>query len=113
MEAPMSRLLSVALLLVAACASAPPVESPGIPHSLAFDGVAVVDVSDGVVLTDQTVLIEGSRITAVGPTGRVSVPPSAHVVDGRGKYLIPGPWDMHVHSAVNLEWHFPLLSRMV
>jgi FtsP/CotA-like multicopper oxidase with cupredoxin domain len=53
MEARMSRLLSAAILLGAACAPAPSAEPPGGPRSLVFDHVAVVEVSTGVVLTDQ------------------------------------------------------------
>src|SRR5579884_2833657 len=45
-----------------------------------------------------TVVITGDRITAVGKSGEVGVPEGARVVDGKGKYLIPGLWDMHVHT---------------
>lgn len=60
--------------------------------------MTVVDVTAGTLLADQTVLIGGTRITAVGAARSVVVPRGAPVVDGRGKYLIPGFWDMHVHS---------------
>ncbi|HET7229749.1 MAG TPA: amidohydrolase family protein, partial [Longimicrobium sp.] len=48
---------------------------------------------------DQTVVVRGSRIARVGPAARVAVPAGARVVDGRGKWVIPGMWDMHVHAA--------------
>ena len=66
--------------------------------ALAFTRVNVVDVEHGRVLSDQTVLILGERIGAVGPSGSVRVPGDAQVVDATGKYLIPGLWDMHTHS---------------
>jgi imidazolonepropionase-like amidohydrolase len=44
-----------------------------------------------------TVVVEGDRIAAIGRSRRQRMPPGAKVVDGRGKYLIPGLWDMHVH----------------
>lgn len=44
-----------------------------------------------------TVLIEGDRIAAVEPTGRFSTPETCAVVDGSGKWLMPGFTDMHVH----------------
>ena len=44
-------------------------------------------------------VVEGGRITGLGPNAQVRVPPRAQVVDGTGKYLIPGLWDMHVHVA--------------
>jgi hypothetical protein len=64
---------------------------------LALRGVTVIDVRTGRHLPDRTVMISGTRIQALGRTGQVRVPRAAHVVDARGKYLIPGLWDMHVH----------------
>ncbi|HST08400.1 MAG TPA: alpha/beta fold hydrolase, partial [Gemmatimonadaceae bacterium] len=59
--------------------------------------VAVVDVSVGRVLPDMSVEIRGRTIAAVARDLRVPSTGDATVVDGRGKYLIPGLWDMHVH----------------
>lgn len=84
------RILAVFLALLA-CAAAP------LNAQLALTHANVVDVERGVVLTDRTVLISGNRITAVG-TG-VRVPAGARVRDARGKYVIPGLWDMHVHTS--------------
>jgi imidazolonepropionase-like amidohydrolase/pimeloyl-ACP methyl ester carboxylesterase len=61
--------------------------------------VDVVDVERGLIVPRQTVLITGSRISAVGPATDVRIPAGAAVVDARGTYLIPGLWDMHVHSS--------------
>jgi imidazolonepropionase-like amidohydrolase len=44
-----------------------------------------------------TVVVEGERITAVGPDGTVPVPPGATIVDATGKMVLPGLWDMHAH----------------
>jgi imidazolonepropionase-like amidohydrolase len=64
--------------------------------------------------------VTGNRITAVGPIRQVAVPDDAEVVEAAGRYLIPGLWDMHVHSVANVtvdrsqesvaaqDWHFPL-----
>lgn len=67
-------------------------------QTVAFTPVTVVNVREGVVLPDMTVVVTNGRITAVGPEGSVQVPSSARVVDGTGKYLIPGLWDMHAHT---------------
>ena len=48
-----------------------------------------------------TVVIRGNKITAVGDDGNVQVPPDAEVIDARGKFLMPGLWDMHVHLFPN------------
>ncbi len=50
------------------------------------------------VLADQTVLIVGDHIAEVGPADKVQVSKTATVVDGTGKYLLPGLADMHVHA---------------
>jgi imidazolonepropionase-like amidohydrolase len=59
--------------------------------------VSIVDVIEGSTHPDQTVEIEGRTITSISNASTVSIPQNARVVDGRGKYLIPGLWDMHVH----------------
>ena len=48
-------------------------------------------------LPHQTVLVDGQRIVAVGPTATTAVPAGARRIDGIGKFLIPGLIDMHVH----------------
>jgi adenine deaminase len=64
---------------------------------LAITSVTIVDVTDGSLHTDQTVLVVGDRIAAVGGSGDVAIPAETAVVEGRGGYLIPGLWDMHAH----------------
>jgi imidazolonepropionase-like amidohydrolase len=70
---------------------------------LAFTNVTVIDVRDGVARPDMTVVISVDRITAVGQAGSVAVRVYARVVDGTGKYLIPGLWDMHAHTSTDRE----------
>ncbi len=60
------------------------------------DNVTVVDVASGTLRQHVTAVIEGDRITAVGVRGAVKVPVNARVVDGTGRYLAPGLWDMEV-----------------
>jgi imidazolonepropionase-like amidohydrolase len=68
------------------------------PSPLVFEHVTVVDVEQGRLLPDRRVVVDGTRITAVDSAAAAS-PAGARIVDGRGKYLIPGLWDMHVHAA--------------
>lgn len=68
--------------------------------TLAFTHVTVIDGTDPSPRTDQTIVIQGSRIVAVGPAASTPVPAGARVVEARGKFLIPGLWDMHVHTVV-------------
>jgi hypothetical protein len=67
----------------------------GAPADLVIANVTVIDGTDGPARPDQTVLIRAGKIAAIGSA--VRVPPRARVIDGRGKYLIPGLWDMHAH----------------
>ena len=65
---------------------------------LALTHVAVVDVTAGRAIADQTVLIRGDRIAAVDTT--VTVPAGARQVDLSGKFIVPGFFDMHAHAAL-------------
>ena len=73
--------------------------------------MSVIDVASGATRADNTVLVSGNRITFVGLAASATIPPGARVVDGRGKFLIPGLWDMHVHGFVYLfsEFTGPLM----
>ena len=55
------------------------------------------DAKAGQLLTDQVVLINGDRITEVGPASRVSIPPEAKVIDLSKATVLPGMIDAHVH----------------
>ena len=59
--------------------------------------VNVVNVITQKVDADQTVVIEHDRITAVGATKKIKAPANALVIDGTGKYLMPGMTDAHIH----------------
>ena len=74
-----------------------PSVSPAAP--LAITNVNIVDVENArrPLRLRQTVIVDDGRIVVVGPVGRVKVDPGARTVDGSGKFLIPGLWDMHVH----------------
>jgi imidazolonepropionase-like amidohydrolase len=71
--------------------------------SLAFTHVNVIDVTGGTTQTDMTVIVAGRRIVAAGKGADVRIPRAAKVVTATGKYLIPGLWDMHVHTAFG-DW---------
>jgi imidazolonepropionase-like amidohydrolase len=66
--------------------------------AIAFTNVAVVDVEKALLRQDQTVVIEGNRITAVDDAAHTRLPRGARLIHGKGKFLMPGLWDMHVHE---------------
>ena len=63
----------------------------------AIKNVTVIPMNREVALLDQTVLIEKGVITQIGNAQDVKIGKSVTVVDGRGKYLMPGLFDMHAH----------------
>lgn len=63
----------------------------------------VFDSERGVLVPKQTIVIQGERITAVGPSAEVRIPAGATVIDARGKTVIPGLWDMHTHFFASSE----------
>jgi imidazolonepropionase-like amidohydrolase len=63
----------------------------------AITNITVLPMTSDTVLKDATLVVRDGRIAAVGPGQSVSVPPGTRTIDGRGKFLIPGLADMHVH----------------
>ncbi len=64
---------------------------------VAFAHVKLFDADNQRFLTDQTVVVNGTKIVAVGPAGSTPIPAGAKVFDGTGKTLVPGMWDCHMH----------------
>ena len=73
--------------------------------------VTVIDTETGKEVQDRTVIISGDRIAEVKDSRAVKPQAGAKIVDGAGKYLIPGLWDMHVHTW-DYESTYPLSSQM-
>src|SRR5689334_21165975 len=78
-------------------------ETPNVQQSaegqppIAFVNVNVVPFDRERILEGQTVIVRDGRIAQIGPANNVKVPAGALKIDGRGKYLMPGLADMHVH----------------
>jgi imidazolonepropionase-like amidohydrolase len=76
------------------------------PSVLVIDDVSVIDTTGGPLLPHRTVVVHDGRIEEIrGAEGSMSGKQSGMHVDGRGKFLIPGLWDMHVHMVFG-DW-FP------
>jgi imidazolonepropionase-like amidohydrolase len=73
----------------------------------AIVGATVIDGNGGSPLTDGTILIRGDQIVSVGARRSVTVPPGAQLIDGTGKYALPGLVDTNVHlGPINGETTF-------
>src|ERR1700683_2024270 len=71
--------------------------------ALAITHVTVIDTTGAPPQSDMTVIVKDQRIVELGKSDAVHAPAGARLVDGSGKYLIPGLWDMHVHEVFG-DW---------
>lgn len=132
--------LAVAILLLSGCGTSPsapaaasfddPAEIAaveGSDRSALFRDVRIVDPSTGDVRAGRSVLVADGRIARVGPMAAVQGPEGAAVVEGGGRYLVPGLADMHVHlsredlprylesgvTTVRNLWGHPAIREMI
>lgn len=75
------------------------------PVPIVITHATVINPGTPSVQANQTVVVTNARITSVSGSERLLPPKNARVIDAAGQYLIPGLWDMHVHSAFG-DW-FP------
>lgn len=92
-------------LLLAGCTS---ISEPDDAQKIAITHVNLVPMTEETILEDQTVIITASRITEIGPSGKIAIPPNALVIDGSGDYLMPGLADMHMHTTPAWESEWPV-----
>ena len=82
------------LLLAAPCLAVAPLNAQRV---VAIRGATVIDGTGALPRPDQTIVVKGERILAVGPNASIAIPAGARVIDGQGRYVIPGLIDMHAH----------------
>ena len=75
---------------------------------LAFRNVNLVPMTGPKIIQNQTVLINGDRITDIGPSENILISQNTRVIDGEGAFLMPGLADMHVH--LRNDWPLPQLD---
>lgn len=64
---------------------------------VAITNVSLFDARARAMRPGMTVVVEGNRIVMVAPTAAAALPAGATIIDGSGRTLLPGLWDMHVH----------------
>ncbi len=67
------------------------------PKSLVITRARLIDGTGAPPLEDAVIVITGDKFTAVGPPGKVAIPRDAEVIDVKGKTVVPGLIDAHVH----------------
>lgn len=105
MKATTKKILSLLLVLamfatftaVAKNATQTSTQTSTASQTIAFVNVNVVPFDRERILEGQTVIVRDGRIAEIGPANKTKVPAGAREIDGRGKFLMPGLADMHVH----------------
>ncbi len=87
-------LFSILALLAFACT--PPGET--FENAVCIENISTVDPTDG-LREKQTVIIKDGKIFKIAPTEELKLSSKNQIIDGTGKYLIPGLWDSHIHFA--------------
>jgi imidazolonepropionase-like amidohydrolase len=97
----MRRRACVVLVAAIACAPAhsPPAASDTTSGTIAIRNVTVIPMTGAGASPAQTVIVREGRIAELGPADRVQAPAGAVVVDGTGRFLIPGLFEMHAHAS--------------
>ena len=90
----MGRIRSRAVAIAGALLILP---APVVAQAVVITNASIVDASAAVPVRVGSIVIEDGRITAVGTS--VPVPAGASAIDARGKFVVPGLWDMHAHLA--------------
>ena len=90
----MSRYALALTVAVVAVTAQPTTQTPA---AVAFTNVTVIPMDRDRSLSDQTVVVRGDRIVAMGPSAKTQVPDGATRIDGKGKFLMPGMAEMHAH----------------
>jgi len=70
---------------------------------LVINHVNVIDATGSPAQPDMSVTIQDNRIVSISKYKKAKLPPNARVLDAKGKFLIPGLWDMHVHTVFG-DW---------
>jgi imidazolonepropionase-like amidohydrolase len=107
----MKTVLTMALLLISSALPTAWSQQKLAQNILAISDVTVIDATGAPAKPNMTVIITGDRITKIAKTGEVAIAKNAQVIDGTGKFLIPGLWDMHAHTVFKglSETYFPML----
>lgn len=90
------KLLNIVLIPLVGCLLNFPIEI--LAQSVAIRNVTVIDATGSPAQANRTVFISDDRINSIHGTGTEPIPNDVKTIDGTGKYLIPGLWDMHSHT---------------
>ena len=102
-------LIAAAMVVATAAADA---QRTGLTSGVVLNGVTIVDTRTGALKPNQAIAIDGGKIVKIAAAGSFAVSGAAKLIDARGKYVVPGYMDMHIHAVESANLHpsfFPLL----
>ena len=87
----------------------PKMEASEKHNTTLIKSVNIIDIQTGAILVNRDIFIENNIIKYIDTSGVLKSRKADFIVNGNGKYIIPGLWDMHTHSNQHSEWlHHPL-----
>jgi len=109
------KILSIVFLLTAVIITTailwplPKIETPEKHNTTLIKSVNIIDVQTGAILVNRDIFIENNIIIYIDTSGVLKSKKAEFIINGNGKYIMPGLWDMHTHSNQHSEWlHHPL-----
>ena len=90
-------ILSLVLLSVVSC------NTNNISGDVIITDVNIIDVVNGALISNQTVLIKNGEITSITPFSNAVEIDAESIIDGKGKYVMPSLWDMHAHYTTSSD----------
>lgn len=99
--------LASGLVTLIACKTIAHVPTSATSSVIGITDVSIVDPERGVVRPHMTAFLRGPRILSITPASKTPLDCTTVQVDGRGLYLLPGLWDMHVHLTIEGRWSLP------
>ena len=96
----MKRVTLFAVLVVLSATASAAADTVAVVGATLIDGTGAEPVKDSVLL------IDGGKISAVGPRGKVAIPAGVRQIDASGQYVIPGLMDANVHLVLGSSIEF-------
>jgi len=99
----------ILLVLTAAAITTLQAQAEVSPKATVLIHATIIDSTGAPAQSGMTLVVDGRRITALGKDESVPFPTNAQVIEAKGKFVIPGLWDMHVHLSYTKASALPAL----
>lgn len=103
-------LATLAMIAMAGCTKTP---APDDVRIIALVNATIIDGTGAAPVSNQTIIIRGSKIAQIDDAASIDVPLDAEIIDASGKWVIPGFVDLHVHLPPDETVHGAILERLL